>query len=238
MTKKSIISLLIIGILLVGCAQVTVTGSGNIITQEEAITGFDQVSVQQSFDVSISQGEEYKVVISVDDNVVQYLDVRKDGNTLKIRLDPNRSYSIIAATMEAEVVMPEITALELSGASSAQLTGFASSNDFAADLSGSGTLRGDIEAGDTSFGLSGSSDVSLSGSGGDLEVDTSGSSFVDLSDFSSEDADLSLSGSSIVTVNVNGTLNVNTSGSSNVYYLGNPTIGEINSSGSSSVQQK
>lgn len=236
-TKYQILSLITI-LLLAGCAQLTITGSGNIVTQEETITGFDRVSAKHSFEVSISQGEDYKVVISVDDNIVEHLDVRKDGSTLKIGLEFNRYYSIINATMRAEVVMPELSAVELLGASSAAITGFASSNDFEADLSGSGTLRGDIEAGDTSFDLSGSSDVSISGSGGDLKIDSSGSSVVDLSDFPAENADLDLSGSSTVTVNVSGTLNVSSSGSSNVYYLGNPTIGQISTSGSSSVEQR
>lgn len=235
-TKYQILSLITI-LLLAGCAQLTITGSGNIVTQGETITGFDRVSAKHSFEVSISQGEDYKVVISVDDNIVEHLDVRKDGSTLKIGLELNRFYSIINATMRAEVVMPELSAVELLGASSAAITGFASSNDFEANLE-SGTLRGDIEAGDTNFDLSGSSDVSISGSGGDLKIDSSGSSVVDLSDFHAENADLNLSGSSTVTVNVSGTLDVSSSGSSNVYYLGNPTIGQISVSGSSSVEQR
>lgn len=238
MNRKSPLFLLLIILMLAGCAQVLITGSGNIVSQEEDLRGFDRVSVQQSFDVDISQGEDFKVVVSVDDNVVQYLDVRVDGSTLKIHLEPGRSFSLIDATLQAEVVMPELLAVDLSGASSADITGFASSSDFEVDLSGSSNLRGDIEAGDTVVDLSGSSDLNLSGSGGDLIVDSSGSSFVDLSEYPVENADLNLSGSSSVTVNVSGTLDVSTSGSSDVYYLGNPTIGEISSSGSSTVQQK
>jgi len=238
MYKKFLTLLVFIIMLLAGCSQVAITGSGNIVTQDESITGFDRVSVEQSFDVTISQGEEYKVVVSVDDNVVQYLDIDKVGDTLNIRLESNRSYSIINATLSAEVTMPELAGVDLSGSSSASVTGFASSNDFEADLSGSTALRGDIEAGDTSFDLSGSSSVSLSGSGGDLKVDSSGSSDVDLSDYPVDNADLNLSGSSTVTVNASGTLEVSSSGASDVFYLGNPTLGDISVSGSSSIEQK
>lgn len=45
---KEIIPLLAI-ILLIGCAQVAISGCGNLITQEEAISGFDNVDISSSF---------------------------------------------------------------------------------------------------------------------------------------------------------------------------------------------
>jgi len=51
--------------LLAGCGPVSITGSGNVVTQEEAITGFDKVDISQGFTVDISQG--FTVDISQDD---------------------------------------------------------------------------------------------------------------------------------------------------------------------------
>jgi hypothetical protein len=225
-------------ILLIGCAQVTITGSGNVITQEEVITGFDKVDISQSFKVDITQGENFSVVIRVDDNLVEYLNVVKQGSILKIGLDPNRSYTILNATMEAEVTMPEVVGLDLSGSSVANLSGFGSSKSLVVDLSGNSALLGDIQAGDSRFDVSGNSSVTISGSGADLVVDASGSSDVDLTDFPGSDGIVDASGASTVTVNLSGRLDADASGSSDIYYLGDPQLGSIETSGSSNVRPR
>jgi len=225
-------------IMLASCAQVTITGSGNVITQDEVITDFDKLDISNSFTVDITQGDSYAVVIRVDDNIVEYLHVVKDGNTLEIGLDPNRSYTILNATMEAEVTMPELVDLDLSGNSEAAISGFETSNSMTFDISGNSRLSGDIEAGDASFDVSGNSVVKLSGSAGDLTVDASGSSDVDLAEFPGLNGNVDASGSSTVNVNLSGTLDADASGSSDIYYLGNPQLGSIETSGSSNIQPK
>jgi hypothetical protein len=225
-------------ILLMGCAQVSITGSWNVLTREETITSFDQVDISQSFNVDITQGEDFRVVIRVDDNVVEYLDVIKQGSTLKIGLDPGNSYTIVNATMEAEVTMPELVGLDLSGSSVANLSGFESTKSLVVDLSGNSSLLGDIQAGDSRFDVSGNSSVTISGSGGDLTVDASGSSDVDLADFPGSDGAVDASGSSTVTVNLSGRLDADASGSSDIYYLGDPELGSFETSGSSNIQPK
>jgi hypothetical protein len=232
--------------LLAGCTLVeeissrvtSITGSGNVVTKEENITGFDKVEVSNAFKVDIRQGETFSVVVHVDDNLVQYLEVVKRGSTLKIGLKPGRTYNIRKATMEADVTMPELTGLELSGASHGSITGFTSMEALDVDSSGASFLRGDIEADDVRFDLSGASQVTLSGSAGDVTIDASGASTADLTDFAVDDADVEVSGASKVTLNASGRLDVDASGASHVYYLGNPTLGKIDTSGASSVNRK
>ena len=234
---------LVLTALLTGCCgliprQTTITGSGNVVTQEEAFTGFDKVDVSHAFTVDISQGESFRVVVRVDDNLVEHLEVVKQGDTLKIGLEPTPFRNVRDATMEAEVTMPELTGLELSGASDVTITGFKSSKMLDVKLSGASSLRGDIEAGDARFDLSGASSVTLSGSAQDVTIDASGASVVDLADFPVADADVEASGASSATVNPSGSLDADASGASHVYYVGDPTLGKIDTSGASSVERK
>ena len=215
----------------------TITGSGNVVTREETFTGFDKVDVSHAFKVDVSQGDTFSVVIRIDDNLAEYLQVTKQGNTLKIGLKPGR-YNIRRATMEAEVTLPELSGLELSGASHATVTGFESGKALDVNLSGASSLRGDVEAGDARFDVSGASNAVLTGSGGDVAIDASGASQIDLSAFAVADADVKVSGASTVTVNPSGTLDVDASGASHVYYVGSPTMGKQETSGASSIQSK
>jgi hypothetical protein len=61
---------------------------------------------------------------------------------------------------------------------------------------------------------------------------------MDLADFQIDDANVNLSGASHATVNLNGTLNVEASGASSLEYIGNPTLGNVNTSGGSSVNKR
>jgi hypothetical protein len=197
----------------------TISGSGNVVPQEYGLADFEQVDVSHAFDVKIIRGESYSVVVLVDDNLVEHLEVVKQGDTLRIGLKPLQAYTVRNATMEAEVTMPELTGVEASGASDVSATGFESDRDFRVNLSGA-------------------SSAVLIGSAGNLTVDVSGSSDADLTNFSVGDARVDASGSSTVTLNVSGRLDADASGSSDVFYLGSPTLGNIDTSGASSVEQK
>lgn len=224
--------------LLAGCAllrTVSVTGSGNIVTLEEAFTGFDKLDVSHGFEVDILQGETFHVLVRIDDNLEKELEVASRGGTLRIGLKPNRSYSLRNATLEATVTMPELTGLELSGGSRGTLTGFSSARALSVDLSGGSNLRGNIEAGDARFELSGGSNATLAGSARDLTLKASGGSGADLSSFAVPNANVAASGGSQLAVNPSGRLDVDASGGSRVYYLGSPTLGKVEKSGGAEV---
>lgn len=99
-------------------------------------------------------------------------------------------------------------------------------------------ITGSITAGDADFGLSGGSQVNLEGTADDLEINSSGGSQLDLEAFSVNNADVNISGGGRATVNVSGTLDVNLSGGSRVLYIGEPTLGDIDLSGDSTVSKK
>jgi hypothetical protein len=217
MKRTAIIALAVLTALLAGCSEVSLTGSGNIVTREETFTGFDKLDVSHGFEVDVRQAEDFSVVIRVDDNVEQYLEVAKQGSTLQIGLDWH--LITLRTTLEAEITMPELTGLELSGGCDVAATGFESSKPLDLDVSGG-------------------CDVTLTGSAGDVTIDASGGSDADLSGFSVVDANVEASGGSEVTVNASGRLDADASGGAGIYYLGSPTLGTIEESGGGDVRRK
>jgi hypothetical protein len=209
-------------------------GSGNEVTISPEVSGFDSLDIGHTFEVDIIQSQTYSLVVTVDDNIEQYLVIDDSGGTLTLNLEADRSYSDV--TLKAQISMPTLSELELSGASKAEFTQFASSDPFDLRVSGASEAKGDIEAGDVTIKVSGASEGHLHGEGQDLLLEVSGASHVDLGEFTVEDATLDLSGASEVTVNVNGILNVNASGASDVTYVGNPILGDMETSGASSIQ--
>ena len=174
MKRTATIILGVLVVISVGCTQLTVTGSGNVVTQEMAITGFDKVDISQGFQVAVSQGDQFSVVVRIDDNFEEYLQVGKEGSTLKIGLEQNRIYS--DATLQAEITMPELTGLEMSGGSHVSVSG--SGADISIDASGgSGADLASFSVVNANVDASGGSQVTVNVSG-TLNVDASGGSQV------------------------------------------------------------
>jgi hypothetical protein len=218
-----------------GCG-IGITGSGNLITEQRNFSDFTNVEAHNGFQLELSQANTFSIEITADDNLWEYLEVTKSGDTLKIKLDSGRFYH--SADLRAKISMPELKALDLSGGSQAIITNFSSSHDFSINLSGGSRVVGDITADDANFDLSGGSRVNLEGTADFLEVHGSGGSHLDLENFSVDNADIHLSGGGSATVNVDGTLDAHLSGGSNVTYAGNPSLGDIDLSGGSEVRKK
>ncbi len=193
-----------------------VTGSGTPVTETPSITGFTSVSAAMGFRVEITEASTYSVRVTVDDNVVDKLRVTKTGDTLSIALDPG-IYTF--TSLRAVVSMPDIEGLELSGGSRGSISGFV------------GLASLDLE-------LSGGSHVDVEGSASDLTVDASGGSILDLSGFPVNDAEITFSGGSSGTISLDGTLDADVSGGSRLWYIGSPTLGNIDTSGGATVQKK
>lgn len=116
--------LLVSGVLLSGCGFYIgvrgLRGSGRMSTQNYDFKDFKRLEVGNAFVLNVTQGTEYSVSVTVDDNLVKYLDVVQRGDTVRIQLEPG---SYTDTRLEAKVTMPLLVSANLSGAVQARLTG-------------------------------------------------------------------------------------------------------------------
>jgi hypothetical protein len=260
MKIKSIAAItIIISLLIVPCVSgclFPVSGSGNLITEEFNFSDFNCVQVANVFEVEISQSDTFGISITADDNIMEYVIVNRSGDSLQVRLKQGYNYHSITAI--AKISMPDIERLDMSGATEGVLNEFVSTNDVTVTVSGASNLtlsglsagdvrvevsgasrvNGNLTAGDVDFEVSGASNLSLTGSGQALKAGVSGASKLSLDNFSTDNADIDVSGASTGVVNTGGTLDANVSGASTLYYIGSPLMGDIDISGASSVQKK
>ena len=235
--KTTIIIILTTALLVIplGCGK-WVTGSGNITTEVKDLSGFTKIEAHNGFQLEVIQSSDFSVEIIADDDLHERIKVSKLGDTLTIELDG--IWGCTSCTLEAKITMPDLYGLDLSGGSRADISGFSLSHDFSVELSGGSRLDGDITFANGDFDLSGGSRINLEGSGDDLVVDGSGGSHLNLEFFPVKNADIKLSGGGRGDINVNGTLTVDLSGGSQVTYNGQPTLGDIDLSGGSTIRSK
>ena len=241
--KKAIIIAAIVTAAAVTCTALALRGwpggligSGDLETEVYAFTNFTEVEISSAFEFEIEQSSSYNISVTADDNVIDYVQVSQVGQTLKIRL--GRIAILGPVTLRASVTMPQLNGLTASGASRGTVSDFSSTEDLDITVSGASRVTGDITAGNVDFGISGASTIQLEGSANDIDANVSGASSFNLEAFIVNNADINFSGASSGTVNLDGRLDANLSGASRLWYMGEPTMGDINTSGASTISKK
>jgi hypothetical protein len=208
---------------------------GNLKTETMEFSDFTAVEVGSAFEVNITQSNSFSVKITAGENIFDRIQVTQTGATLKIEVTPGLGIS----NGKAEITMPELDTLILSGATRGTVEGFNSSNPFVIALSGASSLEmTNTNVGDAEIEVSGASTLNAEGTANDLVALVSGASNVDLTDFPVNDVDINLSGASRATINLDGKLDAELSGASNLEYIGDPTMGDINIAGASTINKK
>lgn len=220
------------------CGFFGIYGSGEIVDSRYGFEDFTSVSAGWTCDITILRGDRYSVTISLDDNIMPYLEAYVEGNVLHIDLDEWNSYANLH--FKATVVMPRISCLEVSGASSASVSGFDNSGAFKARVSGASHVRADfITSGFMDLEVSGASSLTVNSllSSGDLSLECSGASRCDLRNLAAGNGRIEVSGASTVYMGINGALSGSLSGASTLYYRGNPYISSLAISGGSRLNR-
>ncbi len=91
-----------------------VRGSGVIESRDFSLPEFDEVQVEDGFQARLVMGDEYRVVIRADDNIIDDVEVTRRGSAMHIGLEDVHAYDV---TLEAVITLPRLDKLTLKEAS-------------------------------------------------------------------------------------------------------------------------
>ena len=159
-----------------------ITGSGNIITKTiPAIESYDAIKASRGIHVVMNESEGDKIVINADDNVMPYVVVRKEGNSLHIGIDENiKSIN----NVKVQVVLPKnqnINELQVASAASIKINPTIKGRSLSLDAASAGNIniaKADVDF----FDADASSAAKISGTvkSNDCYVDASSAADIDL----------------------------------------------------------
>lgn len=192
-----------------------IQGSGTAKSEQRDVSGFSKIEAGGAINLEIAIQDNYGVSIEADDNLLQYIKTETSGDTLKIfsegRISPKTKINV-------KISMPELSDLDISGASTANVVNAKSDS---LDLTASGASK-----------------ITVSGASASVKADASGASSIDAERLTVEKADVNSSGASRVIVSPSNDLNADASGASSVYYTGDPKNIKQDASGASSIKKK
>ncbi len=210
----------------------TIHGNGVEASEERITTSFSKVKSEGSFDVHITQGDDYDILVSSESNILQYIETSVHNQTLRIYI---RGVHNIKNQLPLEVYIttPRLEGVTQSGSGSITSDYF-SVNKFNAVISGSGSIETAVDAISVDAAISGSGNLTILGNANDADFSISGSGRIYASDLELRDCNTKISGSGNAWVNVERFLKANISGSGSIFYIGTPEI-ERHISGSGKV---
>ena len=237
MNRNQILSIFI----LLACALVTaacspiVRGSGTLITESREASGFKQIALTGSGNVTVIQGTEESLTIRTDDNVMQHISTEVKGDTLYLGME-NGTISLSYTELNFIVTVKELEAVAVSGSGDINIAKLMT-EQLDIDLSGSGDVKiAKLTAEQLDINIVGSSDVSLRGRVDSQEVRISGSGSYYGSNLQSDTAEIAVIGSGDVAVWAKDELEISITGSGDVQYYGDPQLA-TSSRGSGDISQ-
>jgi hypothetical protein len=221
----------------------TVKGSGKIVTQTVDVSNFSSVSLENSGDVYIEQGDTESLTIEADDNILPLLETKVRGSELVLTTRPNQGIDP-SRKIIYRIAVKDLTGLSLQGSgtffvspikSDAMQISINGSGDVRVDdlatgklsmnLNGSGNINIDkLSATSADASINGSGDIKLAGQAPTQKISFHGSGNYLAGDLQSASADINIPGSADVTVWVTDKLTANINGSGTIRYYGKPTV--------------
>ena len=223
---KQIVYLFIIPLFLSSCSNIK--GSGKIITENRNVKDFTAISASAGIDVEVLTGDKTSVQVEADDNVIEYILTKVEGNTLKIRM---RSVNLLNAHLKVFVTAPEITGIHVSSSATVIVKDvLKSAGKISLSANSSGDITAMVDAPEIVTDAGSSGTIKVSGRTITHHAEASSSGDVLAEDLLSENTSASASSSGTVKVHASVTLNAKASSSGSVKYRGAAAVTSSTSS--------
>lgn len=237
-TKSIVIFLSLALAILTSCDHDTIRAEGEVTSLDYSIPEYSALRVSDAFNVYVSFSDtEESVRIDANDNLHDKIIVKRDGNTLVIRL---KTFTNVRgnATLNAYISTKDIQRFDLGGASRVTLENEWNVRKGSLELSGASDFTGEIIADQLNIDMSGASNVDLFGRVIKVDADLSGSSDIKDYDLAVQNLRIDLSGASEAFMSVSESIDIEATGASVLNYKGDASITHKDLSGASEIKNK
>lgn len=207
-------------------------GDGNVQTDTRQPGSFDAISVKSGLDVYIHQGNEEKIEIKTDANLIPHITTEVDGGNLVISTDKKISWN---NKSRIDVWTKNLTKVSASGGSDVYSVGTINASKLGVHANGGADIKMSIQVDHLECHANGGADADLSGSANMMEVHVSGGADLKAYDLNASRCEVHASGGSDAYVQVSDEISINASGGSDIHYRGKAKVISQKVSGSADV---
>lgn len=241
--KKTI---LILGVILLSVNTATaqwwsisekIKGNNQMTQQTRSVGDYDQISVAGMMEVELVSGQEGKIQLEAESNLMEYIETEVNSGHLRIAVKKGVN---LQPSNKIKLVVPfeSIDKVALTGSGEIFNTNEIKSRNFDVALTGSGNINLLLSSQNLQGKLTGSGDVNLRGTAENFDVTVTGSGDFKAYDLRSRIVDAAVMGSGDIEVSPEQELNARITGSGDITYSGNPEKQNFKTTGSGSVSKR
>lgn len=213
----------------------TIDGKGPVQSEARQPGTFDQVELEGSYDVVLSQAAgPNSVTLHTNANILPYLKTEIRDGKLVVSSDANIHPT---ERIKVEISSPEYRAIDIDGSADVRATTPITSNGLSLGLAGSGSYDLEVHATTLKSDIAGSGKLSLRGTATAHTVDIAGSGDLIADRLETESSKIDVAGSGDATVFVKSKLDASIAGSGSIRYKGGAKAVHTSVSGSGSVDE-
>jgi len=228
----TILSVIFFSVVFTSCILNSEKGNGIVKEEIRDCSKFDAITVTRGMNVYVSQGQETRVMVKADENLLEYIETEVDDNTLKVTC----TKSIQKATSnKVFVTVPNLEMVKASAGSNFFTETPVKVSVLEIKASAGSNIHFNMEEADADVSASAGSNIFLSGNAKSLNVKASSGSNIKAGDLQSQNADADVSSGANVWLNVAGSLKAEASSGGNIFYTGAATQTTINKSSGGNV---
>jgi hypothetical protein len=228
--NKKLLSVLVLSFTILFLSACTIVrGSGDVITVQREVNGFDRVALSGVGTMFISVGEKESLLIEAEDNLLPYIETKVQGSILEIGLKYEHWNTAIQPTKPINyfLTVTNLEALDLSGAGRIEIEEI-NTTQLRIHTSGAGDIEIEkLNAQSLTMVVSGAGSCRIhDGKVDSQHLQISGAGGYRASDLESHRTDIDISGMGGAKIWVSDTLHVAISGAGNVGFYGYPTVSQ------------
>ncbi|MBB5436437.1 DNA-binding protein [Pedobacter sp. AK017] len=235
MMKKISLIALLIPVLFTGCENKCIEDAGRHVSRAVSVKNFDRIKVEGAIKLVMVQDSSYKIQVDADSNIITYVKADVSGSELRLKLDYDHYCGTDSIVVRAGI--GELRSLKLDGAVKAVGEGRIYADDLDLSFSGAADVNMNLSARKVVTRVDGVGKIALSGQAGVHDLKINGTARVDAFDFIVGIYNIDTDGSGKANINVLNELKVKTSGSSEIYYKGNPKKVDEKKSGATKLEK-
>lgn len=202
--------------------------AGNLFAQENNLSDFDEISIQDNIDVILTQGTTQSYRIEPEDVT---LDITNSANKLSIKRGANKK----SATVFINFI--KLKSIGVIGSANVESRNEIQTESIDLNLTGSGDIRVKLKASNVGASVAGSGDIYVEGTTTNLNGSVAGSGDLMAAKLLAENVKIEVAGSGDAAVNASKSLDANVAGSGDIKYVGNPATRNVNIVGSGSISE-
>ncbi|GLB50063.1 head GIN domain-containing protein [Neptunitalea lumnitzerae] len=235
-TKLSILTFAILFITSCNASWNGIEGNGRSTTSTRNVGSFDGIEVAGSYHVTLEKGNEGKVTINAEENIIDYIVTEVTNNVLHIYTKDGFSLRSTRG-IKITVGFSNLNKAILTGSGSIKSESVISASKMTASVTGSGDIALKVKADKVDSYVTGSGDILLEGDTTDFKCTVTGSGDISAYELKASNVIADVTGSGDIHLYCKANLKAYVSGSGDIYYKGNPEIRDLSTSGSGDINK-